>query len=402
MVLQTRFMQKMWLPVVLLSTCFMDISSLNVHRMESEAAETALTNIRSIVFLEKCQRQITHPLGHFSLNGEPAILRCPVFEYVMFDFTKFQIVWGKKGAETNTAGDDSRIQINQEALWFLPALTEDSGIYSCIIRNSSFCVEISVSLKVVSDAPLSSSSDIEYKLIAHEDSDFHMYCPDIGDFAHDPKNMKLRWYKNDEALANDNSRFQYSDGTTHAFIHNVGSDDEGHYKCQLDFTYQNKDFTVSRMIYLKTIDQSRKQHPVIVKPSQKTIAAAIGSKLIIPCKVFNGPAETRLMVWWQANDSYVDEYSEDGRVVQSTLQKTTETEGQYTEVSLIFERVEEEDFNTDFKCIASNEHGHEILPTQIRPEASTFAWYIAAVPALVVSLLVVIILISKHRKSGKY
>lgn len=43
-----------------------------------------------------------------------------------------------------------------------------------------------------------------------------------------------------------------------------------------------------------------------------------------------------------------------------------DTTGQYFEVPLIIEHIEEEDFSTDFKCIASNDYGQEVLPTQIR------------------------------------
>lgn len=48
------------------------------------------------------------------------------------------------------------------------------------------------------------------------------------------------------------------------------------------------------------------------------------------------------------------------------VRKTTEAHGQYFELPLIFERIEEDDFITDFKCIAMNDYGHEVLPTQIK------------------------------------
>ncbi|XP_068121393.1 interleukin-1 receptor type 2-like isoform X2 [Hyperolius riggenbachi] len=344
---------KMLLPLIAFGTCFFETSGFTVYRMENG---------------EKCQTQITHPVGYFVLNEEPVIVKCPVFQYIHLDGSEaneqpFQLIWTKTGSEEINTGDGARIQTNQNALWFLPAVTGDSGTYSCILRNTSFCVEISMSLTVMSNTE-SSMLDIQYQQIAYENTSFQMYCPDIMEFA-DYSSKSLRWYKDSEALLNENARFHYEAGTTYALISDVRHDDAGYYKCQLDFSYENTDFTVSRIIHLQTIGQERK-HPVIVSPSRWTFAGSIGSRLVIPCKVFTGPDESNLLVWWVANDSFVDEYSEDGRVTEGTLQKTIDTDGQYVQLSLIFERITEEDFTTNFKCIATNDHGLDVLPTQIR------------------------------------
>ncbi|XP_072269825.1 interleukin-1 receptor type 2-like isoform X2 [Pyxicephalus adspersus] len=345
----------MLLLFIVFGSCFSDTSGVPLYRMKNE---------------EKCQLQVTHPVGYFVLNEEPAIIKCPIFQYFQLDLSEayeqpLQLVWDKNGSEIINLEDGSRIQTNQVSLWFLPAVSEDSGIYTCIVRNSSFCVEISMSLTVVSDIE-SSLSDIEYEQIAFENSNFQMNCPDIDEFRGNSSNMMLNWYKNEEALVNENSRFQYFHGTTYVLINGVHSDDAGYYKCQFNFIHGNAEFSVSRIIHLRTIGQGRRQHPVIVNPNRKTIAASIGSKLAIPCKVFTGPDESSLMVWWLANNSFVDKYSTDGRVVEGTLKKTTAVDGQYFELQLIFERITKEDFSTDFQCIASNEYGHEVLPTQIK------------------------------------
>ncbi|XP_073470873.1 interleukin-1 receptor type 2 isoform X1 [Aquarana catesbeiana] len=377
----------MLLLFIVLGICASDSSGFTVYRMNNK---------------EKCQMQITHSVGHFVLNKEPAIIKCPVFQYFQMDVSEtyqqpFQLAWNKNGSEDIITEDESRIHTNQYALWFLPAVTEDTGMYTCIVRNSSFCLEISMSLTVVSDEDLS-LSDIKYEQIAFEKFNFQMSCPDIGDYESNSGNMKLKWYKNGEALVDENSRFQYFVGATYALIKNVHHEDAGYYKCQFDFAHENRHFSVSRIIQLQIIGHERR-HPVIVQPSRKIIAAAIGSKLVIPCKVFTGPDESGLMVWWLANHSFVDDYSTDGRVVEGTLQKTMDTTGQYFEVPLIIEHIEEEDFSTDFKCIASNDYGQEVLPTQIRQAASSFAWYFAAAPGFVVFLVVAIIFVYKHRKS---
>ncbi|XP_075056316.1 interleukin-1 receptor type 2-like isoform X2 [Mixophyes fleayi] len=348
----------MWFPLIVFGTGLLETSGLSIYHMNNE---------------ENCQVQITHDVSYFVLNEEPAIIKCPVFHYFQLDLSNahgqpFHLEWTQNGSEHFNVGDDSRIQTNEEALWFLPALTEDSGSYTCVLRNSSYCIEISMSLNVVRDIE-TSLPDIEYQQIAFEHSDFRMNCPHIKDFTKDSMNVQLKWYKDGEPLLN-NSKFKYLDGNTHAFINDVRDNDEGFYKCQLAFTHENIDFTISRIIHLRTIGQEKKQHPVIVNSSRKTIVAAIGSKLVIPCKVFTGHGESN--VWWLANNSFVEDLFEDGRVTEGMLQTTTETDGHYFEVPLIFERIKEEDFSTDFTCVAKNDYGQQVLPTQIKPAGIMF------------------------------
>lgn len=376
----------MWFPFIIFGTYLLETSGFNVYRLKTG---------------EKCQVQITHSVGYYVLNGELATIECPVSQ-LLLDFSTVNLVWTRNGSEILDT-EEPRIQRKKDALWFLPAVKEDTGIYTCIMRNASYCVETSMSFNVMSDTP-TSFPYIKYEQIAFENTEFLMTCPALPDFIKDHMHVKINWFKDGEPFLNDSSKYRYLDGTTNALINDVGHEDEGYYKCQLTFSLENIDYTISRIIQLRIIvlvdDEETRQQPVIVNPDRKIIAAAIGSKLVIPCKVFAGHDDGDLTVWWMANDSFVNEYTKDGRVAHGMLQKTTGVHGQYFELPLIFERIEEDDFITDFKCIAMNDYGHEVLPTQIKQAASSFAWYIAAVPALVIFLIIAIIFITKHRKCG--
>ncbi|XP_073526597.1 interleukin-1 receptor type 2 [Phyllobates terribilis] len=373
-----------WISLIVFGTYLLETSGLNVYRFPTG---------------EKCQDQITHSLGHYVLAEELATIECPILEYVSLDLSTLQLVWTRKGSEILDTAEQPRIQRKADALWFLPAVEEDTGIYTCILRNASYCVEISLSLNVMSDTP-ASFPYVKYEQIAFENMEFEMICPALPYFITEDMNMTINWFKDGEPLTNDSSKYRYLDGTTYASINDVCHDDEGYYKCQLTFSFENVDYSISRIIQLRIIEQWKGQHPVILNPNRKAIAAAIGSRLVIPCKVFAGHGDSDLMVWWLANDTFLNNYSKDRRVTQGSLQATTETEGQFFERLLIFEKIEEKDFITDFKCIAMNDYGKEVLPTQIKEAASSFAWYIAAVPAFVVFLIIAIIFTTKHRKCG--
>ncbi|XP_069827061.1 interleukin-1 receptor type 2 isoform X2 [Dendropsophus ebraccatus] len=373
----------MWFPFILFGTYLLEISGFNVYRQKTG---------------ERCQVQITHSMDYYVLNEELATIECPVSQYLLPDLSTLQLIWTRNGTEALDTADEPRIQRKKDTLWFLPAVKEDTGIYTCIVRNASYCVEISLSLNVMSDTP-DSFPFIKYEQIAFENTEFMMICPALPDLTKDLKNVKINWYKDGEPLLNESSKYSYMDGTTYALINDIHQKDEGYYKCQLTVSLENIDYTISRLIQVQIIGEGTKQHPVFVNPNRKTIAAVIGSSLVIPCKVFAGH-DGDLMIWWIANDSFVNDYSKDNRVTEGVLQETTVADGQYLELPLVFERIEEEDFITDFKCIAMNNYGQDVLPAQIKQLASPFAWYIAAIPALVVFLILVIIFISKHRKCG--
>ncbi|XP_044143263.1 interleukin-1 receptor type 2-like [Bufo gargarizans] len=381
------YRRNMWFPLIIFGTCLLETSGFNVYRLNTG---------------EKCQVQITHSVGYYVLDEELATIQCPISQHLQLDRSTFHLVWTRNGLETMDTAEQPRIQQKEDTLWFLPAVKEDTGIYTCIMRNASYCAEISMSLKVMSNTP-SSYPYIKYEyiyIIGVENNTFEMICPALPNFIKDHINVNINWYKDGEPLRIDSSKYRYLDGTTYVSINDVGYEDEGYYKCQLTFSLENKDYTMSRIIQLQIIDEGKRQQPVIVNTNHKTIAAATGSKLIIPCKVFAGHDDGNLMIWWTANDSFMSDYSTDHRVTQGMLQEITEADGQYFDLPLIFERIEEEDFITDFKCIASNDYGLEVLPTQIKQAAYSFAWYIAAVPALVVFLIIAIIFITKYRKCG--
>ncbi|KAM4795936.1 interleukin-1 receptor type 2-like [Rhinophrynus dorsalis] len=380
---------RMWFPVIVIGFSLTEITGFGVYRLENS---------------DKCQEQITHFMGSYVLNGEPAVLTCPSFKYLQLDVSKasdlsLNLVWTKNESTDLNVEEESRIQPKGESLWFFPALSEDSGVYTCILRNSTFCIEVTMALAVLRESE-ESLNEIAYEQFAVEQSQSQMICPDLSEFMTNNTDVHVTWYKDGEPLPRDNIKYKYLDSTVSIHINDVHKDDEGYYICELPFTHENKEYSVSRVTRLRTVGQEKIQHPVIMNPNRKTIAAVVGSRLMIPCKVFTGYSGNNAIVWWLANDSYINEFYRDGRVIQGTFHETTESDGQYIEVSLIFEKVMEEDFTTDFKCIASNDYGFEVLPTQLREAASSFSWYIAAIPAVLLCLIIAIIFIYKYRKSG--
>ncbi|XP_078512269.1 interleukin-1 receptor type 2 isoform X1 [Lissotriton helveticus] len=362
---------------VVIAFWLLRVSAFRVQRLEN--AET-------------CSNRITHFDSYAVQSGEPTVLRCPAFLYLRLDSARasslsLNLTWYRNNSQTLAPQEDPRIQAKDDALLFFPSSIEDTGRYHCILRNSSYCLEVVLALTVVT-SPEDSLAEIAYAQNVFTLTSGQIFCPNLNDFIRMDANWKLKWYKDNSVLPNLSTKFQYPEGTTYLQIEDVSAEDKGYYTCEITFEHTGKEYRATRIILLQTVEQEKKDQPLIVYPNHKAIAAAVGSRLIIPCKVFTGYGSNSLtVVWWLANNSYIDEFFQDGRVKEGQFVATTENDGNYIEVQLVFDEVKEEDFNTDFTCIANNDYGIHMLPAQLRPAESSFSWYVAAVPVAAVLLI---------------
>jgi interleukin 1 receptor type 2 len=70
------------------------------------------------------------------MEGEPVILRCPLVSPSLEANASAHtlLTWRKNNSAQLIPGEESRMWIEDGALWFLPALLEDSGTYICTVR----------------------------------------------------------------------------------------------------------------------------------------------------------------------------------------------------------------------------------------------------------------------------
>ncbi|KAM7182313.1 interleukin-1 receptor type 2 [Macrochelys suwanniensis] len=358
--------------LLFICTYIVDASAFRIQRMEST---------------ENCQDHTTYFKQFFALKGEPVILKCPSFKFKHLDCSNHpcNLTWSKNDSKTITPGGDEepRIWAQGDALWFLPASLEDSGQYICILRNSSYCADVSIHLHVTEKTDVTA-----YKQILFTFTSGKLVCPDLGDFIQKETDLELKWYKDFVPLDEDNTKFKSLKGTHFLYISSVSSKDSGYYTCEMSFTHGGTQYNITRTIQLQTFDQEKRVSPLIVYPDQKTTLAALDSKLILPCKVFIGSSKhLDTDVGWLANDTYVDIIYKHGRVTKGERLEIVENDENYIEVPLIFDPVRVIDFYTDFKCEALNSYGRQVLPTRVKQGASSFPWQIAAIPVALTCLI---------------
>ncbi|NXI37501.1 IL1R2 protein, partial [Galbula dea] len=319
---------------------------------------------------------------YYELHGEPVLLKCPSPRYKHLDFSALStnITWYKNGSKTMISGrgEDPRIWAEGDMLWFLPAVLEDSGVYICTRRNSSYCAEVSIHLTVVEKT---AAQEIAYLQILFTYTSGKIVCPDLLDFTPNRTSLELKWYKDALPLEDNSDKYAILEGEASLMVTSVLPTDAGYYTCKMSFPFEGVKYEITRTIQLEIVEQEERITPIIVYPTQKTTSSALGSTMTLPCKVFVGLSNHgHTHVGWLANDTSVEEVYKESRVREGERQEIVENGENFIEVPLLIESVREVDFYTDFTCLAQNTHGYQVLPTRVKQEAVGLSWYIAVIP----------------------
>lgn len=346
--------------------------------------------LQKVKTTENCPDHTVYFKHYYELHGEPVVLKCPSPTYKHLDFSAStpNITWYKNGSNSMISGrdEDSRIWAKGNALWFLPVMLEDSGVYICTKRNSSYCAEVSIHLTVVEKT---SAREIAYPQVLFTFTAGKIVCPDLWDFTPNRTNLELKWYKDVLPLEDDNERFVILKGSASLIMTSVQPTDAGYYTCKMSFPFEGVMYEITRTIQLETVEQEERITPIIVYPAQKTTSAALGSKMTLPCKVFIGlSSHVQTDVEWLANDTSIDMVYKQSRVTEGQRQEIVENGENFIEVPLIFNSVEEVDFYTDFTCVAQNTYGYQVLPTRVKQKAVGLSWYIAMIPVALACVIV--------------
>lgn len=191
----------------------------------------------------------------FSSVNEIDIRNCPLTPNEMHGGT---IIWYKNDSKTPISADkDSRIHQQNELLWFVPAKMEDSGFYYCIVRNSTYCLKTKITVNVLENDPgLCYNTQASFTQRLHVAGGGNLVCPYL-DFFKDENNElpKVQWYKNCKPLPLDNESFVGFKNKL--MVKNVAEEHRGNYTCRMSYTYQGKQYPVTRVIRFITIGESQ-------------------------------------------------------------------------------------------------------------------------------------------------
>ncbi|KFV17857.1 Interleukin-1 receptor type 1, partial [Tauraco erythrolophus] len=283
-------------------------------------------------------------------DGQPLAIKCSLEKSLKSG--DYNLTWYKVGNKTAVPRDKfSRIHQQKNLIWFLPAMLEDSGDYECVIRNLTSCRKMYTKVTVfkrIDGLCLNEKFAVEEVIFTL--SSAKVVCPNL-DYFRNVKNIQpVRWYKDCQLL--EGSRFAISNSDL--IILNVTVHDQGNYTCETIYTYNGKQYNISRDISLIVEVSPPKKPPEISYPRNNSIEVELGSQITVDC---NTTGADGYEVFWTGNGVYIDVFYM-SRIFASPYEEETSYDGRPVHsVKLIILEVNSEDFEQPFVCQASNAFG---------------------------------------------
>ncbi|KAL0973972.1 hypothetical protein UPYG_G00213740 [Umbra pygmaea] len=273
----------------------------------------------------------------------------------MSQSAKLRLIWYKnKGdSEEPIIFSGHRLSKEDDSVWFRSAELEDNGFYTCVLRNSTYCMKVSMSLTVEeNDEGLCFNSKIRHLEKAEITKSKLINCPEIEDYLAPYKQPQMTWYKECEKKTWRSSIFI---NTTNIWFPEVQEGDGGNYTCELKYGSR----VVRRTTELKVTALLTTRPPKVLFPAERqgsVIDAQPGMPLSLDCKAFFGySGEARPIIYWTKGEKFVEELA--GHIKESEVRVLKEYLGEKeVELSLTFDAVEETDLG-NYTCHVENHIG---------------------------------------------
>uniref|UniRef100_A0A3Q3WEY8 Uncharacterized protein n=1 Tax=Mola mola TaxID=94237 RepID=A0A3Q3WEY8_MOLML len=296
------------------------------------------------------------------LAGEPVRVKCALFysyirtNYTMATNAKLRLIWYKnKGdAEEPIIFSGHRLSKEDDSIWFRSAEMEDNGFYTCVLRDATYCMKVSMSMTVEeSDEGKCFSSKIRHLEKAEITHSKMITCPGIDDYLAPYKQPQMTWYKECERVK---WRSSITANNTHVWIPEVEEGDGGNYTCELQYGSR----LVRRTTQLKVTALQTTQPPKVLFPPERqdtVIEITPGMPLSLDCKAFFGYSgeNRRPIIYWMKGEKFVEELA--GHIKESEVRILREHLGEKeVQLSLTFDAVDEADL-ANYTCYVENHIG---------------------------------------------
>uniref|UniRef100_V9KDX3 Interleukin-1 receptor type 1 n=1 Tax=Callorhinchus milii TaxID=7868 RepID=V9KDX3_CALMI len=329
----------------------------------------------------------------FVLEREGVLLHCPMNLYIEWNESinvkyNYSFMWyNNKTAEIIKTEEKQRIHMKNEFLWFLPVLLEDTSIYYCVLRNSTYCIKVAVSLTVTKSADTSCFRDTKaYGVTSHFGNSKQMRCPDLEYYENPEEVLEIKWYKVCNPILD---RSKYIKDHFDLIIINVTKSDAGIYVCELHFLHNGAKYVKAKTINMEVKGCSSALRPKIVQPSNNTIELQPGSNLNLSCIAFTGHCDPPVtIVYWAVNNTYIENYF-NYSIQFGNGKHQDEIQGNYFEAYVFFPEFKEEYYDLLLVCYAMNGLGTEIANVRIIKSPPSFQKEIIAVFAVLASVLLI-------------
>uniref|UniRef100_A0A452IEH8 Interleukin-1 receptor accessory protein n=1 Tax=Gopherus agassizii TaxID=38772 RepID=A0A452IEH8_9SAUR len=340
-------------------------------------------------------------------DGEPARIKCPLFEaFLKYNYSTahsagLTLIWYWIGQDwdleepINFHLPDNRISKEKDTLWFRPALLNDTGNYTCMLRNTTYCSKVAFPLEVVQKdqtSCVSQSIKPTEELFYLEHTNEKIICPDIDGFYPPSVTPTVNWYRNCVLVKGFHDR--YPEGPT-LIIGIVRSVYEGNYTCIVSYKENGRTYNLTRTIRMKVVGSPDKaMPPQFLSPNEKIIyELEAGAELVLPCEVyFTFLKDSRTEVWWTVDGKNTDDIT-DLKIKVSESVFTADLGHKHITRTLTISKVTPKDLKRNYTCHARNTRGEVHQAAVVRMKVLAPRYTVELACGLGATVLLVVILI---------
>ncbi|NXH09569.1 IRPL2 protein, partial [Bucco capensis] len=336
---------------------------------------------------------------YMALAGEPVRVKCALFysyirtNYSMAQSTGLRLMWYKnKGdLEEPIIFSEVRMSKDEDSIWFHSVELQDSGFYTCVLRNSTYCMKVSMSLTVAeNESGLCYNSKIRYLEKSEVTKRKKISCPDIEDYKTAGQEPDVVWYKECKPKMWRSIVIQKGNAL---LIQEVQEEDGGNYTCELKFEGKLIRRTVELKVTALLTDKPPK--PLFPMENQPTVIdVQLGNPLTVGCKAFFGfSGESGPMIYWMKGEKFIEEL--EGHIREGEVRLLREHLGEKeVELTLIFDAVEEADL-ANYTCHVENRNGRRHASVLLRKKDLIYKIELAGGLGAILLLLILLVTIYK-------
>ncbi|KFQ18847.1 Interleukin-1 receptor accessory protein, partial [Merops nubicus] len=340
-------------------------------------------------------------------DGEPAKIKCPLFEtFLKYNYSTahsagLTLIWYRIRQDRdleepiNFRLPDNHISKEKDTLWFWPALLNDTGNYTCMLRNTTYCSKVAFPLEVVpkdEHSCVSHSIKPTEEMFYLEHTNEKIMCPDIDDFYPPSVTPTVKWYWNCNLM--DGFYERYPQGPR-LVIGIVRSTYKGNYTCIVTFQDHGRTYNLTRTIKMKVVGSPNKALPPQFNSPNEKVAYEVeaGDDLVLPCEVFfTFLKDSRSEVWWTIDGKNTDDIT-DPKIKVTQSENVKDFEDKTVLRTLTVTKATPEDLKRNYTCYARNAKGEEHSQALVRMKAVTPKYTVELACGLGATILLIVVLI---------
>ncbi|XP_069753655.1 interleukin-1 receptor accessory protein-like isoform X2 [Narcine bancroftii] len=318
-------------------------------------------------------------------DGEPLRVRCPLFpmytewSYRLANGSGLTLLWYKStwGEEQempmNFHQEKNRVSAEQEWLCFWPVFTNDSGNYTCMLRNTSGCFKASVSLLIIHKGPgkCFSSEELVFPLELPVGDTIFQMCPDTSNFSTALVNSSTAWYMKCSRVG---KKITVSEIGGQLRFGVVREYHKGNYTCVVTVSRGNQTFNLTRTLHVTIIASQREQkRPVLVQPKTNVeVQVEFGQVVNLNCTAFfHYIRESPTRIWWSVDGRRAQEFAPAIQVFQSEELLTLKDKRMISTMRI--RAVTAADLRRNYTCFAQNSKGESSAQVTLVRKAPSYA-----------------------------